>query len=181
MADFTSGYLVFKNVPTLGAAHSLASQMARLNSDVHILDVGFLVKGAWVAAWVSDIYDDAKEKAVQLAGKNEMQCVQVSAATLNAMYSLGTSVDAEDKEALIVEADELAIADFIEFIEECLKMNWKLLEIRFRKSGPAGIHAFLAGPSGLSINNATGNATNKVSSKVTVARTTLSGDYRRYF
>lgn len=173
MADFTSGYLVFKNVATLGAAHSLASQMARLNSDVHVLDVGFLVKGAWVAAWVSDASSDSKKTAAQIALENEMECIQVSAATLNAMYSLCPSIGDHDEEAVIVEADELAIGSFLKYLEACLKRNWKLLEIRLRKSGPAGIHAFLVGPSGLSL--AEPNET------VSVARTVLSGEYRRYF
>ena len=173
MTDFTSGYLVFKNVPTLGAAHSLASQMARLDSDVHLLDVGFLVKGAWVAAWVSEESGNAEQKAVQLVKRHEMESVQVSTATLNAMYSLGPSLEAVDTEALILEADELAMGAFFSFVETCLKQKWKLLEIRLRKSGPAGVHAFLVGPGGLDVD--------KTNESVNVTRTTLSGEYRRYF
>lgn len=173
MADFTSGYLVFKNVPTLGAAHSLASQMARLDSDVHLLDVGFLVKGAWVAAWVSAASGNAEQKAVQLVKSHEMESVQVSTATLNAMYSLGPSLDDVDTEALILEADELAMGAFFNFVEKCLEQKWKLLEIRLRKSGPAGVHGFLVGPGGLNVD--------KADESVSVARTKLSGEYRRFF
>jgi hypothetical protein len=173
MADFTSGYLVFKNVATLGAAHSLASQMARLDSDVQLLDVGFLVKGAWVATWLSGDSANAKNKAMQLVRTHEMECVEVSAATLNAMYSLGPNLEDADAEAIIVEADELAIGDFFNFVETCLKQRWKLLEIRLRKSGPAGVHAFLVGPVGLEVDDS--------KDSVRVSRTTLSGEYRRYF
>jgi hypothetical protein len=99
--------------------------------------------------------------------------VEVSAATLNAMYSLGPNLEDADAEAIIVEADELAIGDFFNFVETCLKQRWKLLEIRLRKSGPAGVHAFLVGPVGLEVDDS--------KDSVRVSRTTLSGEYRRYF
>lgn len=172
MMEFTSGYLVFKNVPTLGAAHSLASQLGRLKSDVHLLDVGFLVKGAWVAAWVPGT---SKTSIAALVQSHGLESVQVSATTLNAMFSLGQNVEASDAEALIVEADEHHLRSFFEFIEASLAKNWKLLEIRLRKSGPAGAHAFLAGPSGLSV------AQPKVGAQISVTKTELSGDYRQYF
>jgi hypothetical protein len=170
MTEFTSGYLVFKNVPTLGAAHSLASQMARLNSDVHILDVGFLVRTAWVAGWFSEV--KAKE-AAKLAQDLTMEVVAVSERTMNAMFSLGPPTDAVDAEALIVESDENSLAIFFQTIEECLTLNWKVNEIRLRKSGPSGVHAFLVGASGLQ-----GPQTRN---EIHIARTNLSGDYRRFF
>ncbi|MBN8540628.1 MAG: hypothetical protein J0L82_09600 [Deltaproteobacteria bacterium] len=173
MADFSSGYLVFKNVSTLGAAHSLASEMARLDSDVHLLDVGFLVKGAWVAAWVSEDSGNAHQKAAQLVQSHAMESVKVSAATLNSMYSLSPSIEATDTEALIVEADELALGAFFTFVETCLEQKWKLLEIRLRKSGPAGVHGFLVGPGRLDVT--------EPKASISVARTKLSGEYRRYF
>lgn len=170
--EFTSGYLLFKNVPTLGAAHSLASQLGRLKSDVHLLDVGFLVKGAWVAAWVPEA---SKATIAALVKAHGLESIQVSATTLNAMYSLGQTVEASDAEALIVEADEYHLSSFFEFIETSLRQNWKLLEIRLRKSGPAGAHAFLSGPSGLSV------AQPKMGAQISVTKTELSGEYRQYF
>ncbi|MDZ4083244.1 MAG: hypothetical protein U1E10_09930 [Bdellovibrionales bacterium] len=172
MMEFTSGYLVFKNVPTLGAAHTLASQLGRLKSDVHLLDVGFLVKGAWVAAWAPE---DSKQSIATLVQTHKLESVKVSATTLNAMYSLGQAVEASDTEALIVEADEHHLGSFFEFIEASLAKNWKLLEIRLRKSGPAGAHAFFTGPGGLSV------VPLKAGALISVTKTELSGEYRQYF
>lgn len=177
MTEFTSGYLVFKNVSTLGAAHTLASQVGRLSSDVHLLDVGFLVKGAWVAAWAPE---ERKQLVMQFAEDHEMETVKVSTATLNAMFSLGQGLEASDAEALIVEADEFAMNSFFQFIEASLKLNWKLLEVRMRKSGPAGVHAFLVGPGGLSVAKIPPEKVETVA-QLSVAKTVLSGDYRRYF
>jgi hypothetical protein len=177
MTEFTSGYLFFKNVSTLGAAHTLASQVTRLNSDVHLLDVGLLVNGAWIAAWAPEA---SKKAVMQLVHTHQMESVQISSATLNAMYSIGPGLEASDTEALIVEADELSLRSFFQFLEACLKLNWKILEIRLRKSGPAGGHAFLVGRGGLSVPPIVPEGT-KAGASISVSKTALSGEYRRYF
>lgn len=170
MTEFTSGQLVFKSTLTLGAAHSLASEMARLNSDVHILDVGYLVQGAWVAGWLP--LSKAEEASV-LARSLGLENVQVSDVTMNAMFSLGPVVEKSDEEVLVVESEEKDLFELFTFIESNLLAQWKLVEIRLHKSGPAGAHAFLVGKKDLSI-----SATDK---KLRISRALLNGDYRRFF
>lgn len=166
MAELPSGYLVFVVSNTLATVHSLASQIGRLKSDAHLLDVGLLAKDAWMSAWLKD-----EAAAVALAKQVGGEFVALSANGARALMSLGPSLDDETKMVGLLEISNTeGLADFFRGVAECERCGWSVLEIRIRKSGPAGAHAFFS--------KSTSSKTPAVKGFIELA---AEGDYRKFF
>lgn len=140
MTEFPSGHLVFAVANTLSSVHNLASQIGRLKSDAHLFDVGLLAKDAWVAAWVRET-SDAEKVAKLIGGKS----VVLSSEAAKALMSLGAGLGANHRSIGLLETTGTEnLAEFFHGVAECEKAGWIAMEIRVRKSGPSGAHAFFA-------------------------------------
>lgn len=140
MVELPSGFLVFLISDTLSTVHKVASQIGRLNSSVHLLDVGLLAEDSWVAAWTKDSLE-----AARLAEEVQGEFVPISKSALQALFSLGPALGSEAKSIGILEiSNSKKLKEFFDQVAECEKQGWTVLEIRVRKSGPSGAHAFFA-------------------------------------
>lgn len=140
MIEMPAGFLVFVTSHTLTAVHQVASQLGRIKSGVHLLDVGLLTEGAWVAAWTKD-----PVQAARLAEDIQGTAAPISKSALQALFSLGPALNPEAKSIGILEATSTKkLNEFFDQVATCEKLGWTVLEIRVRKSGPSGAHAFFA-------------------------------------
>lgn len=140
MTEFSHGHLVFVVSNSLAAVHTLASQISRLNSDAHLLDVGLLASDAWVAAWIKDV-SSAETLSKQIGG----ECVPLSSEAAKALFSLGDGLsDGSLAIGLLEYSGTRDLADFFNSVAHCQNAGWDVMEIRVRKSGPPGAHAYFA-------------------------------------
>lgn len=169
MTEFPSGHLVFAVSDTLVTVHSLASQIGRLKSDAHLLDVGLLANKAWVSAWVK-----ASAEAAMLAKQIGGEHVPLSANAARALMSLGPGLGNDQAAIGLLEVSDVnQLATFFQGIVDCEKNGWVVMEIRVRKSGPSGAHAFFG-----KSQSANAPSTSATQGFVELA---VAGDYRKFF
>lgn len=166
MTEFPAGYLVFAVSETLTSVHILASELSRLKPDVHLLDVGLISQNAWMAAWF-----ESKELAEEASKEIDANCTAISANAARALVSLGPALSKEAVSIGLLEVSSIEeLTVFFNSVSECEKCGWTPLEIRIRKSGPSGAHAFF---------EKTSNASRpKVAAFSEIA---VHGDYRKFF
>ncbi len=130
------------------------------------MDVGLLASEAWVAAWAEE-----SETAKRLANLFGGFTVPLSSAAALALQSLGPALRNEAEFVGLLEVtDTKNLANFFLQISDCEHRGWEILEIRIRKSGPSGAHAFFA-----KLPNA-----QRVDSP-NFAEIGLEGEYRKFF
>lgn len=167
MTEFPNGFLLIREFLTITEAHAAASRLAfakQASPDFRLIEVSPTAKGAWVCA-----FDTSDTK--NLSGNFDV--IQVNAVLMNALLSLGPKAGSETTSIGIVESE--SILDVLNSSMHYLKKGVSLLEIRIKRSGPAGAYAYFAIRDSAEANASTDPGVSPM------AIIPLSGDYRRYF
>jgi hypothetical protein len=163
MANSPNGYLLMREYPTLVEAHLAASFLASTevsNPDFRLIEVSPSAGGTWVCAFNTKTAEG-------------FDAVKIDEKVLNAFLSLGPKPESETTSIGIVESSSIANV-FLSCMQYC-DHGLKLLEIRVKRAGPVGAHAFFA----LKKSEVAEISALPVAVPMTVVP--LSGDYRRFF
>lgn len=140
MTKLQNGYLIFTAETRLSTVHKLASQIGCTFSSAQILDVGLLSDSAWIATWTSDM-----KEAEEIKSLIHGEFVKISSGAVQALMSLGPSLPAETSVVGLLEVmDTKELSLFFNRVSECENCGWIVLEIRIRRAGLAGAHAYFA-------------------------------------
>lgn len=176
MMSFPAGQVFLRELSTLTEAHMLASKI----EGGRLIEVGATAAGSWVCGWLPS---ETKVQNEAMAQAHGFSLIEVDTKLMNAFLSLGPKPSAAIRFVGVVEGEK--IADVFQAAASYVAAGLTILELRVKRSGPAGAYAYFEvseSDSALVDAIARGQDANAETNKtLKLVKISLNGEHRRFF